>query len=59
MKLTVINKNLEVGEIKVIGITISSVLLIGDTREISSSSAFDTPPEAVITGPLVPLAPQG
>ncbi|AQR76937.1 spore gernimation protein GerPD [Paenibacillus larvae] len=56
MKLTVINKDIYVNKIKVIGVASSSVLLVGDSQVITCSSAFDTPPESVLTGPLVPLA---
>jgi spore germination protein PD len=56
MKLTVINKDIYVDKIKVIGVASSSVFLVGDTRVITCSSAFDTPPESFLTGALVPLA---
>ena len=58
MNFTVVNRNLCVGNIKVIGVATSSVFLIGDTKTISLSSTFDTPPESLIIGPFVPLAPQ-
>jgi spore germination protein PD len=32
------------------------VLLIGDTQVMTLVSIFDTPPESLIIGPLVPLA---
>lgn len=51
------NKQLSVGVIRIIGVASSSVVLVGDTREINCSSIFDTPPESLIIGPLVPLAP--
>lgn len=50
------NKQLNVGSIRIIGVASSSVVLIGDTKEIICSSIFDTPPESLIIGPLVPLA---
>ncbi|SHE09937.1 Probable spore germination protein gerPD [Chlamydia abortus] len=53
--MTVVNKEIKVGQIRVIGVTSSSVLLVGDTERISLASAFDTPPEAFIVGPFVPL----
>lgn len=56
MNFYVENKQLCVGVIRVTGVASSSVLLIGDTKEISLSSIFDTPPESLIIGPLVPLA---
>lgn len=56
---TVINRDLCIGNIKIIGVTTSSVLLIGDTDTIAMTSAFDTPPESLIIGPFVPLIPLG
>ncbi|MBU7590981.1 spore gernimation protein GerPD [Metabacillus halosaccharovorans] len=58
MNFTVVNRNIEVGNIRIVGVASSSVFLIGDTQTISLSSIFDTPPESLIIGPLVPLAPQ-
>ncbi|MCV9887104.1 MULTISPECIES: spore gernimation protein GerPD [Metabacillus] len=58
MNFTVVNRNIEVGNIRVVGVASSSVFLIGDTQTILLSSIFDTPPESLIIGPLVPLAPQ-
>ncbi|MDQ0224214.1 spore gernimation protein GerPD [Metabacillus niabensis] len=58
MNFTVVNRNLQVGNIRIIGVSSSSVFLIGDTNTISLSSVFDTPPESLIVGPYVPLAPQ-
>lgn len=54
----VVNKEICVGSIRVIGVASASVLLVGDTESITLSSVFDTPPESVIAGPLVPLAPE-
>ncbi len=54
--LYVENKCLQVGSIYIIGVSSSSTFLIGDTDSISAASVFDTPPESVIIGPLVPLA---
>lgn len=58
MNFTVVNRDIQVGSIRVVGVSSSSVFLIGDTQTISLSSIFDTPPESLIIGPLVPLAPQ-
>ncbi len=58
MNFTVVNRDIQVGTIRVVGVSSSSVFLIGDTQTISLSSIFDTPPESLIIGPLVPLAPQ-
>jgi len=56
VKMTVVNKNIQVGSIRVIGLGSSSVLLVGDTETINVSSVFDTPPESLIIGPIVPFA---
>ncbi|WP_243385781.1 spore gernimation protein GerPD [Bacillus kexueae] len=58
MNYTVVNKDLCVGFISIIGVSSSSVFLIGDTNTITMSSIFDTPPESLIIGPFVPLAPE-
>ncbi|CAM3510950.1 spore gernimation protein GerPD [Marinicrinis lubricantis] len=56
MKLEVTNHQLHVGEVRIIGISTSSIFLIGDTETIQLSSAFDTPAESLIIGPLVPIS---
>lgn len=58
MIFTVVNRELCVGDINVRGVASSSVFLIGDTEQIYLSSIFDTPPESLIIGPFVPLAPE-
>ncbi|MDQ0861302.1 spore gernimation protein GerPD [Bacillus sp. V2I10] len=58
MNFNVVNKELSVGEIQVSAVASSSVFLIGDANCITLSSVFDTPPESLIIGPFVPLAPQ-
>jgi spore germination protein PD len=58
MNFTVINRHLFVGDIKITGVASSGVFLIGDTEVITCSSIFDTPPESLIIGPIVPLAPE-
>jgi spore germination protein PD len=50
------NKWLTVGTIRIVGVASSSVVLIGDTKQITLSSIFDTPAESLIIGPLVPLS---
>lgn len=52
------NWGLNVGNIQVSGVSSSSVLLIGDNEEIKLTSYFDTPPESLIVGSLVPLGRQ-
>lgn len=59
MNIHVENKQIAVGDIRINGITGSSILLVGDTETIILSSITDTPPESLVTGPLVPLAPEG
>ncbi|RFB18310.1 spore gernimation protein GerPD [Bacillus sp. HNG] len=57
MNFTVVNKELQVGYIDIVGVSTSAVFIIGDAQTISMASAFDTPPESLIIGPFVPLAP--
>ncbi|MEK5269281.1 MULTISPECIES: spore gernimation protein GerPD [unclassified Aeribacillus] len=56
MNFTVINNGLHVGMVRIIGVSSSSVFLIGDADKIFLSSIFDTPPESLIIGPFVPLS---
>lgn len=56
--LDVINKELSVGSIKIIGVASSSMVLVGDTNSIQLATNFDTPLESLFIGPLVPLAPE-
>ncbi|MDR4887099.1 spore gernimation protein GerPD [Fredinandcohnia sp. QZ13] len=58
MNFTVVNKELQVGYIDIVGVSTSAVFIIGDAQTISMASAFDTPPESLIIGPFVPLAPE-
>jgi spore germination protein PD len=44
-----------VGAMNIQGVASASSLLLGDTESIVLYSYFDTPPESVIVGPLVPL----
>lgn len=55
LKMTVNNKKLEIGEIGVDGVSQSSVVLIGDTEEICSSTVFDTPADSLLIGKAVPI----
>ncbi|WP_019240419.1 MULTISPECIES: hypothetical protein [Bacillus] len=59
MNYHVTNENLCVGKIDILSISSSSLLLVGDSQTIQLASSFDTPPESLILGPLVPLAPKG
>ena len=58
MNFEVVNREICVGNIQVIGVSSSSFLMVGDTNSIQLTSLFDTPPESLIIGPFVPLAPQ-
>ncbi|WP_223700747.1 spore gernimation protein GerPD [Sutcliffiella deserti] len=55
MNFNVVNHGLQVQNIDVLGVSSSSVLLVGDTQTICLTSYFDTPPESLIIGPFVPL----
>lgn len=55
MIFNVTNKQIEIGNIRVMGVSSSAVFLIGDTQVISCSSIFDTPAESLIIGPIAPL----
>ncbi|GAE35443.1 hypothetical protein [Halalkalibacter akibai] len=58
MNFTVVNKNVNVDNVRIIGVSTSSLFLVGDADTITLSSAFDTPPESLIVGPFVPLSPE-
>lgn len=58
MNIQVTNKMLSVGDVRIIGVSSSSVFLIGDTEQIICSSIFDTPPEPVIVGGNFYLSPE-
>lgn len=53
MNVKIVNRKLAVHEFNIIGVSISSVLLIGDAQSISAGSAFDTPPTSLVVGPLL------
>jgi spore germination protein PD len=54
----VYNKGLNVGDIHILGVSSSSLFLIGDAETIQLAATFDTPPESLIIGPFVPLGPE-
>ncbi|MCA1039456.1 spore gernimation protein GerPD [Bacillus infantis] len=58
MNFEVYNRDLNVGSIRVIGVSSSSLLMVGDTQTIQLASTFDTPAESLIIGPFVPLTPE-
>lgn len=51
----VINHQLCVGQIEILGVSSSSMLQIGDTANVALYAMFDTPPESVIIGPMAPF----
>lgn len=51
MKVMIVNKELNVGAVKVISISGSSVLLVGDTRTINCSSVYDSITENLTSAP--------
>ncbi|GFN30508.1 hypothetical protein [Paenibacillus xylaniclasticus] len=56
----VVNHEICVGSIEVLGVSSSSLLQVGDNDSMSLMSMFDTPPESVIVGQLAPLQlPEG
>jgi spore germination protein PD len=57
LSLNVTNGPVCVGSIRLIGISSSSSMLLGDTESLTLYSYFDTPPESVIVGvgSLAPL----
>ncbi|MDF2936595.1 MAG: spore gernimation protein GerPD [Paenibacillaceae bacterium] len=59
IEMNVTNQGLTVGSIHIVGVGSASVVLIGDTDTVTASSVFDTPPESLIIGPLVPFASSG
>lgn len=58
MELNVINRDINVENIRIIGIASSSLFLIGDAETIQQAATFDTPAESLIIGPLTPFVPK-
>lgn len=52
MKVTIVNKELNVSAVKVVSISGSSVLLVGDTQTINCSSAYDSITEYIMNAPV-------
>ena len=55
MNFEVVNHEICVGSIRSIGVSSSSMILVGDADTIQLTSLFNTPAEALIIGPFVPL----
>jgi spore germination protein PD len=51
MEFNVVNHQLSVGDIKIIGVSSSSLFVIGDVQTVQLSSAFDTPPTSLLAHP--------
>lgn len=58
MNYQVYNRDLCVGNIRVLGVSSSSLLMVGDTETIQLAATFDTPAESLLVGPFVPLTPE-
>jgi spore germination protein PD len=58
MNFQVYNRDICVGDIRVIGVSSSSLLMVGDAQTIQLAATFDTPAESLIIGPFVPLSPE-
>lgn len=55
MKYNVINGKLCIGSITLNNTSAASTLFIGDTKIVSLSSVYETPPETFIVGVTVPF----
>lgn len=59
MNHVVHNYGLHVGNIRVTGVSGSSLFLIGDTQTVRLQSFFDTPPESLIVRTQGPVVEEG
>ncbi|GER65765.1 putative spore germination protein GerPD [Weizmannia acidilactici] len=59
MELNVVNREIHVEYVQIIGISSASVFLVGDADTIQQAATFDTPAESLIISPLVPFVPRG
>ncbi|HUC92229.1 MAG TPA: spore gernimation protein GerPD [Paenibacillus sp.] len=57
MEYNVINGEISVSSIDIFSLGGSSSFMVGDIKTISLSSAYETPPENLIVGVTIPLAP--
>ena len=55
VELNVINRELHVGNVEIIGVASSSLFIIGDAECIQQAATFDTPAESLIIGPFIPF----
>ena len=51
MEFNVVNHEISVGNIKVVGVSSASIFLVGDVQTVQLASAFDTPPTSFILQP--------
>ena len=51
MEFNVVNHEICVGNIKVVGVSSASIFLVGDVQTVQLASAFDTPPSSFILHP--------
>jgi spore germination protein PD len=54
MEYAVINGEVEVGNLNITFVSNSSLIMVGDIKEIFLSNAFETPPESTIVGVTLP-----
>jgi spore germination protein PD len=59
MIFEVYNREICVDTIRIIGVSSSSLVMVGDTQTIQLAATFDTPAESLIIGPFVPLGSEG
>lgn len=57
MRFHVRNDQVSVKELKITGVSSSSTVIVGDTKSISLSTIFETPPEELIVGVTTGVAP--
>lgn len=58
MEFNVVNHEISVGNIKVIGVSSASIFLVGDVQTVQLASAFDTPPSSfILRSPTTTEAP--
>ncbi|MGE8205181.1 spore gernimation protein GerPD [Heyndrickxia sp. NPDC080065] len=55
MELNVINREVNVGSVHIIGLATSALFIIGDAETVQQATTFDTPAESLIVGPLTPF----
>lgn len=51
------NESIRVGDLEIESMGSSSLAIVGDTDQITSTSVFDTPADSLVFNPRVPLYP--